>query len=81
VPGYESSALHGVGVPRDTPAEIIKQLNKAINAALAQPEIKARLVDMGATVLGGSPEDFGKLTVAETEKWAKVVKFSGAKPE
>jgi tripartite-type tricarboxylate transporter receptor subunit TctC len=81
VPGYESSALHGVGVPRDTPAEIIKQLNKAINAALAQPEIKARLVDMGATVLGGSSEDFGKLTVAETEKWAKVVKFSGAKPE
>jgi tripartite-type tricarboxylate transporter receptor subunit TctC len=81
VPGYESSALHGVGAPRNTPVEIIEQLNKAINAALAQPEINARLVDMGATVLGGSPEDFGKLTVAETEKWAKVVKFSGAKPE
>ena len=70
----------GIGAPRNTPAEIIEKLNKEINAGLADPKIKARLADLGGTVLPGSPADFGKLIADETEKWAKVVKFSGAKP-
>jgi tripartite-type tricarboxylate transporter receptor subunit TctC len=81
VPGYEASAVHGVGAPRNTPDGIIEKLNREINATLAEPAIKARLVDMGATLLSGSPADFGKLIADETEKWAKVVKFSGAKPD
>jgi len=81
VPGYEASAVHGVGTPRNTPAEIVDKLNKAINATLTEPAIKARLADMGATLLVGSPADFGKVIVDETEKWAKVVKFSGARPD
>jgi len=79
VPGYEASAWFGVSAPRNTPAEIIDKLNREINAALADPKIKARLADLGDTVLPGSPTDFGKLIADETEKWAKVVKFSGAK--
>jgi tripartite-type tricarboxylate transporter receptor subunit TctC len=81
VPGYESSALYGIAAPRNTPAEIIDKLNKEINAGLADPKIKARLADLGGTVLAGSPADFGRLVAEETEKWAKVVKFSGAKAE
>jgi tripartite-type tricarboxylate transporter receptor subunit TctC len=81
VRGYEASSWFGVGAPRNTPAEIIDKLNKEINAALADPKIKARLADLGGTVLAGSPADFGKLIAAETEKWAKVVRFSGAKPD
>jgi tripartite-type tricarboxylate transporter receptor subunit TctC len=81
VPGYEASAVHGVGAPRNTPAEIVEKLNREINATLAEPAIKARLADMGATLLPGSPADFVKLVADETEKWAKVVKFSGAKPD
>jgi tripartite-type tricarboxylate transporter receptor subunit TctC len=81
VPGYEASNIRGVGAPRNTPAEIIDKLNKEINAALADPKIKARLADLGATVLAGSPADFGKLIVDETEKWAKVVTDRGIKPE
>ena len=81
VPGYETSAWQGIGAPKNTPAEIINKLNKEINAGLADPKIKARVADMGGTVLAGSPADFGKLIADETEKWAKVVKFSGAKPE
>jgi tripartite-type tricarboxylate transporter receptor subunit TctC len=81
VPGYETSAVQGVGAPKSTPAEIIDKLNKEINAALADPKIKARVADMGGTVLAGSPADFGKLIADETEKWGKVVKFSGAKPD
>jgi tripartite-type tricarboxylate transporter receptor subunit TctC len=68
-------------VPRTTPTEIIDMLNKEINAGLADPKIKAQFADLGATVLPGSPADFGKLIAEETEKWAKVVKFAGMKPE
>jgi tripartite-type tricarboxylate transporter receptor subunit TctC len=81
VPGYETSALQGVGAPKSTPAEIIDKLNKEINAGLADPKIKTRVANMGGTVLAGSPADFGKLIADETEKWGKVVKFSGAKPD
>jgi tripartite-type tricarboxylate transporter receptor subunit TctC len=81
VPGYEASAVNGIGAPKNTPAEIIEKLNAQINAALADPKMKARLADMGAPALRGSPADFGKLIADETEKWAKVVKFSGAKPD
>jgi tripartite-type tricarboxylate transporter receptor subunit TctC len=81
LPGYEASAWWGVGVPRNTPAEIIDTLNREINAALADPKMKARLGDLGATVLPGSPADFGKLIAEETEKWARAVKFAGIKAE
>jgi tripartite-type tricarboxylate transporter receptor subunit TctC len=81
VSGYEASVVVGLGAPRKTPAEIVDTLNKEINAALADPNMKARLADLGGTVLAGSPADFGKLIAEETEKWGKVVKFSGAKPE
>jgi tripartite-type tricarboxylate transporter receptor subunit TctC len=81
VPGYETSAWWGVGVPKITPAAIIGRLNNEINAALADPKMKARLVDLGGTALAGSPADFGKLIADETEKWAKVIKFAGIKPE
>ncbi len=81
VPGYEASAWYGIGVPKDTPAEIIDKLNKAVNAILADPKAKARFAELGASLLAGSPADFGKLVAEETEKWAKVVKFSGAKAE
>jgi tripartite-type tricarboxylate transporter receptor subunit TctC len=81
VPGYEASAWFGVGAPKKTPAEIVDKLNKEINAALVDPRISAALADMGGTVLPGSPADFGKLIAGETEKWAKVVKFSGVKAD
>jgi tripartite-type tricarboxylate transporter receptor subunit TctC len=79
VPGFEASAWYGVGMPKDAPAEIVDKLNKEINAALRDSRMKARLADMGGTALAGLPADFGKLIVEETEKWGKVVKFSGAK--
>jgi tripartite-type tricarboxylate transporter receptor subunit TctC len=81
VPGYESSGWVGVGASKNTPAGIIEMLNREINAALADPKIKSRLADLGGTVLLGSPTDFGMLIADETEKWGKVVKFSGAKPD
>jgi tripartite-type tricarboxylate transporter receptor subunit TctC len=81
VSGYEASAVLGLGAPRNTPAEIIDTLNKEINAALADPNMKARIADLGGTVLTGSPTDFGKLVADEIEKWARVIKFAGIKPE
>ena len=81
VPGYEASFWTGIGAPKNTPAEIVDKLNKEINAALADPKMKARLAELGSTALPGSPADFGKLIVDETEKWAKVVKFANIKPD
>jgi tripartite-type tricarboxylate transporter receptor subunit TctC len=81
VSGYETSGWQGVGAPKSTPLEIIDRLNKEINAGLADPRIKARIGDMGGTVLAGSPANFGKLIADETEKWGKVVRLSGAKPD
>ena len=81
VPGFEMSTWFGVGAPKNTPAEIIAKLNTEINAGLADPQIKARLADLGNTVLALSPAEFGKLIADETEKWGKVVKFAGIKAE
>jgi len=81
VKGYEASAWVGVGAPKDTPPEIVARLNEAVNAWLRDPAVKARLADLGGMVTGGSTADAGKLVVEETEKWAKVVKFAGAKAE
>jgi tripartite-type tricarboxylate transporter receptor subunit TctC len=81
VPGYEASNWFGVGAPKTTPAETVEKLNEEINAGLADPKIKARLAELGAMVLAGSPADFGKLIAEDTEKWAKVVKSAGIKPE
>jgi tripartite-type tricarboxylate transporter receptor subunit TctC len=81
VPGYEASAWYGVGAPKNTPPEIINKLNATINAILADPAVKARFDSMGATLITSSPAEFGKYVAEETDKWAKVVKFSGAKPD
>jgi tripartite-type tricarboxylate transporter receptor subunit TctC len=81
VPGFEASALQGIGAPKDTPAQIVEKLNKEINAGLADSKLQARFADLGATVFVVSPADFGKFIADETEKWAKVIKFAGAKAE
>jgi tripartite-type tricarboxylate transporter receptor subunit TctC len=81
VSGYEASAVSGLGAPRNTPAEIIDTLNREINAGLADPNMKARLADLGGTALAGSAADFGKLIADEIEKWAKVIKSAGIKAE
>jgi tripartite-type tricarboxylate transporter receptor subunit TctC len=81
LPGYEASNWYGLGAPKNTPAEIVAKLNKEINAGLADPKLRARLADLGGTVLAGSPADFGKLIADETEKWGKVVKFVGIKAD
>ena len=81
VPGYEASAWFGIGVPKGTPKEIIEKLNKAVQEAFDDPKVKARLAELGGTPLRGTPEDFGKIIAAETEKWKKVVEFSGATVE
>ena len=74
VPGYEASTWYGVGAPRSTSAEIVEKLNRQINAAVADPIIKARLVEQGGTVFSGSPADFGKLIADDSEKWGKVIR-------
>jgi tripartite-type tricarboxylate transporter receptor subunit TctC len=81
VPGYEANTFHGVGAPRNTPPDIVNKLNREINAVLAEPGMQARLAELGAAVLPGSPADFGKFIAEETEKWAKVIKFAGMKAE
>ena len=81
VPGYEASNWYGIGAPRNTPVEVIEKLNKETNAGLADPKIKARIADLGGSVLTGSPADFGRLIADETEKWGKVVKFVGIKAD
>ena len=81
LPGFEASAWQGVGVPKNTPTEIVEKLNKEINAGLADPKLRARLADLGGTVIGGSPADFGKLIADETEKWGKVIRAANIKPE
>jgi tripartite-type tricarboxylate transporter receptor subunit TctC len=73
IPGYEASALFGMGAPKNTPKAVIEKLNKEINAVLAEPAIKARLLDLGGEPLIGPPEAFGAMIVAETEKWKKVI--------
>ena len=81
LPGYEGSGWIGIGAPKATPAEIIDKLNREINAGLGDPKIKARLADLGGAVLPGSPADFGRLIVDETEMWGKVIWAANIRPE
>jgi hypothetical protein len=81
VPSYEASFWTGVGAPQNTPVEIIEKLNKEINVALADPRISARLTDLGGVPLLVTPAYFGKLIAEDAEKWGKVIKFAGIKPE
>jgi tripartite-type tricarboxylate transporter receptor subunit TctC len=81
VPGYDASQWYGLGAPRNTSADIINRLNREINAALADPAMKVRFADLGGEPLTGSPAEFGRFITAETEKWAKVVKFAGLRAE
>jgi tripartite-type tricarboxylate transporter receptor subunit TctC len=81
VPGYEASGFAGIGVPRNVPAEIVNLLNKELNAGLADPKIKTRIVELGGTVAGGTPADFAKILSEATEKWARVIKVAGVKVE
>jgi tripartite-type tricarboxylate transporter receptor subunit TctC len=81
VPGYEASSVFGFGAPKKTPIEIVDKLNKEINAALADPKIKARLAELDGTALVGSPADFGKIIAEETEKWGRVIRTAHIKPE
>jgi tripartite-type tricarboxylate transporter receptor subunit TctC len=81
VPGYEAISFTGVGVPKNVPAEIVDKLNREINAALADPTIKARLADLGSTPFANSPADFARFMIDETEKWGKVIRAANIKPE
>jgi tripartite-type tricarboxylate transporter receptor subunit TctC len=81
VPGYEASAWYGIVAPKGTPGEIVAKLNREIEAILADPNVKSQLGDLGASLLPGTPADFGALIAAETAKWGKVIKFAGIKPE
>ncbi len=81
VPGYEATAWFGVGMPRGTPPAIINRMNAAINRAISEPKTRERLAELGGALIVGTPEDFGRIIQAETAKWEKVVKFSGATAE
>ena len=81
LPGFDARVYYGIGAPKNTPADIVETLNKEINAGLADPQLKGRLVELGSAVLPGSPADFEKFIANETEKWAKVVKFANIKAE
>jgi tripartite-type tricarboxylate transporter receptor subunit TctC len=81
VPGYEASVINGIGAPNNTPREIIERLNADINAALAEPKLIARFAELGGNPMPLTPAEYGKLVIDETEKWARVVKFTGAKPD
>ena len=81
VTGYEASGFAGIGAPRNTPAEIITMLNKELNAGLADSKVQARIVELGGTVLGGTPAEFGTIISEATEKWARVIKFAGIKAD
>ena len=81
VPGYEAGGWYGIGVPKNVPAEIIDKLNREINASLADPKLKSRLSDVGYVTSGSSPAEFGSMIAREVEKWTKVLKFAGIKPQ
>jgi tripartite-type tricarboxylate transporter receptor subunit TctC len=81
VPGYEASGFAGIGAPKNTPADIIELLNKELNAGLADSKVKTRIVELGGTVLGGSPAEFGTILAEAIEKWTRVIKFAGIKAE
>jgi tripartite-type tricarboxylate transporter receptor subunit TctC len=81
VPGYEASGWVGIGAPRSTPADIVEKLNRQVNTALADPKMKARLADLGNTVFPSSPAEFEKFIAGEIDKWAKVIKFAGIRPD
>ena len=81
MPGYEASAFFGMSMPKGTPAEVIEKLNQEINAGLADPDVKARLAELGGILMPGTPAQFGQVITEETEKWAKVIKTGGVSLE
>jgi tripartite-type tricarboxylate transporter receptor subunit TctC len=81
LPGYQAASFYGIGAPRNTPAEIVEVLNKAVNAGLADAKLKARFTELGNVPLPGPPARFGKLIADETEKWGKVIRFAGIKSQ
>jgi len=81
VPGYEANGWYGIGLPKNVPAEVVEKLNREINASLADPKLKTRLVEIGYATTGSSPAEFGSMIAREIEKWVKVIKFAGIKPE
>jgi tripartite-type tricarboxylate transporter receptor subunit TctC len=81
VPGYEAGGWYGIGVPRNVPADIVDKLNREINASLADPKLKTRLADLGYVTVGGSSAEFASMIAQEIDKWAKVLKFAGIKPD
>ena len=81
LPGYQAASFYGIGAPRNTPAEVVEVLNKAVNAGLADPKLNARLTDLGSVPLRGQPATFGKLIADETGKWGKVIRIAGIKSQ